>query len=292
MHSSIRAIRRLVLFLLWAIAVAVPQSLLLKFGAKNWNALPRRFHRVTCRILGIKVRVRGRIHRDAPTLYVCNHMSYLDIPVLGSVLDGSFVAKNEVDSWPLFGWLSRLQKTVFINRGDRSTAGDQANTLVGRLQGGDNLILFPEGTSGDGIRLLPFKTALFAVATTKHGDKPVTVQPVTLAATQLDGMPIGRWLRPYYAWYGDMDLGSHIWQLAGLGKVTVQLVFHPPMTVDQAGSRKALSRIAEQRIAAALDAANAGRTLPRFDAPQSPPSGPSSDRTDGGAGTSGREKAA
>jgi 1-acyl-sn-glycerol-3-phosphate acyltransferase len=272
MHSSIRAIRRLALFFVWAVAIATPQWILLKFNIRRWNALPKRFHRVTCRILGIKVKVRGRIHRDKPTLYVCNHVSYLDIPVLGSVLEGSFVAKNEVDTWPLFGWLSRLQKTVFINRADRSTTSSQANTLTGRLEGGDNLILFPEGTSSDGLRLLPFKTALFAVATAKHGDKPVTVQPVTLAVTHLDNMPIGRWLRPVYAWYGDMDLGAHMWQFAGLGKVTVQLIFHPPMTVAEAGSRKALARLSEDRIAAGLAAANAGRPLPKFDTPA--PAGP------------------
>ena len=96
-------------------------------------------------------------------LFAANHVSYLDITVLGSLLDASFIAKTEVAGWPLFGWLARLQRSVFIDRRARSTA-HQRDSIAARLAAGEALILFPEGTSGDGNRLLPFKSALFSVA--------------------------------------------------------------------------------------------------------------------------------
>ena len=129
----------------------------------------------------------------------------------------SFIAKTEVAGWPLFGWLARLQRSVFIDRRARSTA-HQRDSIAARLAAGEALILFPEGTSGDGNRLLPFKSALFSVA--DHAPATagaVTVQPVSIAYTRLDGMPLGRALRPFFAWYGSMSLAPHLWRMLGLG---------------------------------------------------------------------------
>jgi len=105
----------------------------------------------------------------------------------------------------VFGWLARLQRTVFVDRRIRSTA-TQRDEISQRFAAGDALILFPEGTSGDGNRILPFKTALFGAAAQRGRIEPVVVQPVSLAYTRLDGIPIGRAYRPFVAWYGAMDL--------------------------------------------------------------------------------------
>ena len=193
-----------------------------------------------------------------PTLFISNHVSYFDIEVLGSLIAGSFVAKSEVAGWPLFGWLARLCETVFINRKAKSEAAKQGETLTGRLMAGDNLILFPEGTSSDGNRVLPFKTALFAVASQRIDDQPLTVQPVSLTPVALDGIPLGRLLRPLYAWYGDMNLGPHLWQMAKLGGITVVVEFHPTVTVDDAGSRKALAELCWKAVHAGVARAVAG----------------------------------
>lgn len=273
MHSPIRAVRRLSLFIVWTLLLVVPQSILVRFRPQSTyvRKIPKRYHRVATRILGLDVKVRGRISRKRPTLFVCNHLSYMDIPVLGSLIEGSFVAKTEVGTWPGFGTLARLQRTVFVNRAKRSTSAEQRDSMIGRLQSGDNLILFPEGTSSDGNRTLPFKSALFAVAATEIDGEPLTVQPVTISCTHLDGIPIGRWLRPIYAWYGDMELPGHIWEMTGVGKLRIQVQFHAPMTVRDVGSRKALATASWQKIALGLAAANAGRTLPR---PGTPPPTP------------------
>jgi 1-acyl-sn-glycerol-3-phosphate acyltransferase len=140
----------------------------------------------------------------------------------------------------------------------RSTAG-QRDAIVARLQVGDDLILFPEGTSSDGNRTLPFKSALLSCAETAIDGRHVTVQPVSVAYTRLDGMPLGRNLRPFYAWYGDMDLMPHIWQALGLGTVTIEVQFHAPTTIAEHANRKALTRHCEQAVTGGMAAALSGR---------------------------------
>src|SRR4029079_2805538 len=151
-------------------------------------------------------------------------LPYLDTTGPSSLLAASFVAKTEVAKWPLFGWLAKLQRSVFVDRKGRSTA-EQRDSIASRLAAKDALIRFPEGTSGDGNRVLPFKSALFSVAD-HAATGPVTVQPVSVAYTRLDGMPIGRALRPLFAWYGAMAMAPHLWTMLGLGTVEVVVEFH------------------------------------------------------------------
>ncbi len=131
--------------------------------------------------------------------------------------------------------------------------------MVDRLEAGDNLFLFPEGTSNDGNGVLPFKSALFAVAALKPRGAPLTVQPVSITYTALDGMPMGRALRPFYAWYGDMELPSHLWQALGLGRATVVVQFHDPVTLEDFASRKAMADHCYRKISEGVASALAGR---------------------------------
>ncbi|MGE0258450.1 MAG: lysophospholipid acyltransferase family protein, partial [Alphaproteobacteria bacterium] len=162
--------------------------------------------------------------------------------------------------------------SVFIDRRARTTA-HQRDSIAARLAAGEALILFPEGTSGDGNRLLPFKSALFGVAgqvsdasrrpagraVEAGGTDAVTVQPVSIAYTRLDGMPLGRGLRPFFAWYGSMSLAPHLWRMLGLGRLEVVVEFHPPTSLAACGSRKALARYCEERVAEGLASALSGR---------------------------------
>ena len=261
MGSPTLGIARLTLYLLWIMLVAPVQALAVALGLGLRKRLPLIFHRGCLKIFDIRVAVIGQPSYEKPTLFISNHVSYLDIEVLGAVIAGSFVAKSEVAGWPLFGWLAKLQETVFINRKAKREIAKQGESLTDRLFAGDNLILFPEGTSSDGNRVLPFKTALFAVASQRIDDRPLVVQPVSLTAVALDGIPLGRVLRPLYAWYGDMDLGPHLWQFAKLGGVTVVLEFHSPVTVDDTGSRKALAEECWKAVHAGVARAVAGRAL-------------------------------
>lgn len=265
--SSGRGALRLTLYLLWTLLLIPLQALAV---ARNWRlcrTLPAFYHGACARLIGLDVVVRGQ-QADGPVLFVSNHSSYLDIIVLGSRIPGSFVAKSEVGSWPFFGLLARLQRTVFVERKARASVDKQRDDIGSRLDAGDSLILFPEGTSSDGNRTLPFKTALFAVAARRIDGRPLTVQPVSIAATRLDGIPMGFAFRPFYAWYGDMDLAPHLWQAFRLGGMTVEVEFHPPVTIDGFSSRKALAEHCHRVISDGVARAISGRPSVPAPAPE------------------------
>jgi len=253
----LRIFRALSYFLLTLPLMPVQAVLI---GLKTPLALkvPLAYHRLVCRLLGIAIERRGNASTARPTLFVANHTSYLDIEILGASIPAAFVSKADVDGWPLFGWLARLQRTVFIDR-KRRNVERQRNALADRLTAGDSLILFPEGTSGDGQRLLPFKSALFAAVIETARDRPVTVQPISIAYLRLDGMPLGRFYRPFFAWYGDMDLAPHLWVMLGLGRLGIGVTFHAPVAASDFPSRKELSEYCERVVAGGLAAALAGR---------------------------------
>lgn len=220
---------------------------------------PHLFHHILTKILGFDIHVHGQVTQDSPTLFVSNHSSYLDIPILGSLLYGSFIAKAEVNSWPLFGFLSRLQETVFIER-RAIRAGKQGEILLNRLKQNRNLILFPEGTSSDGQHILPFKSSLFSVVEKglEDGGK-VFVQPISVVCTKVSGLSMGDMWRPFYAWYGDMTLVPHLWDAFKIGSFEIDVTFHPPVTIDEFGSRKLLAQHCQQAVASGISSSVSGR---------------------------------
>lgn len=223
------------------------------------TSLSRRWHRGAARIAGIDIRTHGRMLQTGPALIVANHVSYLDIVVLGSIIEGAFVAKSEVESWPVFGWLARQQRTVFIERNARHATAHR-DVIRERLEKGERLILFPEGTSSDGNRTLGFKSTLFDVASIEVEGATVPVQPVSIAYSRFDGMPMGRAIRPFYAWYGDMELAPHLSTSLALGKVGVDVVFHQPVTFSDYGNRKALAAACNRMVQDGLERALTGRS--------------------------------
>lgn len=201
--------------------------------------------------LGIRMEVRGAPSMDRPVLFVANHASYLDIVVLQSVIKGSFISKSEVARWPVFGWLAKLQKSIFIHR-TRGDTRNQTEAISERLNMGGNLILFPEGTTGDGSRILPVKSSLLGVASLARA-----VQPVTIAFTALDGLPPGRTFRYLYSWIGDESLPPHMKRILTMGDMTLTVTFHPPIT-DGLDDRKALARRIEDALREDLNRALTG----------------------------------
>jgi 1-acyl-sn-glycerol-3-phosphate acyltransferase len=243
---------------------AVLQWLALRLEWKLADTLPVTYAGTLCALFGIRVETFGRPCREHGVLLAANHTSYLDMPVLAAVIPLAFVAKSEVAKWPVFGTLSHLARTVFVERERRSKAGLQRDRIRERLEQGGTIVLFPEGTSSDGNRVLPFKSALLSAADAmvleNDGSKRrVLVQPVSVAYTRLHGIPLGRELRPYFAWYGDMELVPHLWEAFCLGPVDVMVHYHPPLTVDQFPSRKELTAECERLVAEGVAHALAGR---------------------------------
>jgi 1-acyl-sn-glycerol-3-phosphate acyltransferase len=249
--QTLRGIFILVVFIATAMAMVPLQSGAIYFKLKSRKTLPHRYSRFLCRLFGLNVTMIGLPVQSQGVLMVANHTSYLDIIVVGGAARVSFVAKSEVNSWPFFGLMARLYETVFVERSRRSQAGVARDQLRERLQAGDALVLFPEGTSNDGNRVLPFKSALMGAVEAEIGTdaagrvRHVPVQPVSISYVGFHGMPMGRENRPLFAWYGDMELVPHLWEAVTAGPVDVVVEFHPPMSIDDMGGRKPLAARAE-----------------------------------------------
>ncbi|MCB1693174.1 MAG: 1-acyl-sn-glycerol-3-phosphate acyltransferase [Pseudomonadales bacterium] len=243
----------LVGWILFMVSVRLVAGLLRVPGADN---LPMYFHRGVKRFFNLKVSHAGELCRAAPVLYVCNHVSYLDVFVLGSVLPGSFIAKSEVAGWPVFGKLANFQNTLFFERNSRRAA-DQIKVMQGRLNDHKSLIFFPEGTSTTGDIVEPFRSSLFAAA---DMDPPVLIQPVSVAYTEYRGKPMSQAERDYYAWYLPMTFLGHFLNALGLGAAGVQVTFHEPVTIGDFESRKACAAHCEDAVRRGLLAGLAGQS--------------------------------
>ncbi|RMD89803.1 MAG: 1-acyl-sn-glycerol-3-phosphate acyltransferase [Alphaproteobacteria bacterium] len=200
-------------------------------------------------ILRLPHRTRGRPMRERGAA-VANHASWLDIFALNAPKRIYFVSKAEVAGWPGIGWLARATGTLFINR-DRREAAAQKRLFEERLKAGHRLMFFPEGTSTDGRRVLPFKSTLFA-AFFEHGLKETMhIQPVTLVYRAPEGAD-----PRFYGWWGEMEFGPHLLQvLAAPRQGSVEVIYHPPLRVADFPDRKALALACEQAVRGGLEAA-------------------------------------
>jgi 1-acyl-sn-glycerol-3-phosphate acyltransferase len=262
--GSLMSAGRMAAFFVMTVAAMLAVSPLIAVGVET-GPIRRFYFRCLARVLGFRVVVRGRPADARPLLLVSNHISYLDVIAIGSVSSGEFISRADVADWPFFGWMAKAGRTVFIDR-KRSATSSARDQIQERLNAGGTLIMFPESTSGDGNRMLPFKSALFTVAEKTVDGKPITVQPVSIAYTRLNGLPIGVAWRAFYAWYGDMTLPPHLWQVLKLGQTTVEVVFHQAVSAADFGGRKALAahceRVAGQGFAALLAGRGASVALP------------------------------
>ncbi|MSP94926.1 MAG: 1-acyl-sn-glycerol-3-phosphate acyltransferase [Alphaproteobacteria bacterium] len=262
--ANIRAAFILVLFVIMTVALMPLQFLAVKFHARAAKAIPHFYHRMFCRLMGMRITVIGGKMLGG-ALVTANHTGWLDIPILSAVMPASFVSKSEVARWPFFGTLARLQRTVFTHRKRADILADR-ETIKGRLIAGDALVIFPEGTSSDGNRVLPFRSALLSAAELEIGANGASarhaiVQPISIAYTRLHGVPMGRENRPFFAWYGDMELVPHLWESFRTGPIDVVVELHKPLTIDEAGGRKELAVAAEKAVRAGLVRALAGTHL-------------------------------
>lgn len=239
----LRAVGRLLLAALWTLPSIPVQAALVALPGHGNVAFGAFYHRVLCRILGLKVRVVGQAAQGTKVLFLSNHSSWLDIPVLGGVLGAPFVSKADVGEWPVVGLIARLGRTVFVSR-TRGRTGEEAAGMRERLAAGDSLILFPEGTSSDGGRVLPFRSAFLGVA-----EMTKLVQPVSVVYDRLGGLPVVRRDRAHFAWYGDMDIGSHFWRLAKRSGGGVTVLLHEPVDPHAFPNRKVLTQAVERVVA-------------------------------------------
>ncbi|WP_370264737.1 lysophospholipid acyltransferase family protein [Asaia sp. W19] len=269
----LNAATRLVGVIIWvplsvgfeALLLPIPGVLKIRWTRVIWGVL--------CRLLDLDIKVighpvgtvggqKGRDRGERPVIYVANHSSWLDIPVLGTKIYSVFVAKGDIERWPIMGLVSKIGRTIFVSR-NRSTTGRERDQMITRLATGDNLILFPEGTSSDGSRVLPFMSTFFAIAKLPRLPKnapPIDmpsyppgltplIQPISLVYDRLEGLPVNRTRRAIFAWYGDMDLGPHVWQFLKRRSKRATILLHAPLAPEDFPSRKALANAAWTAVA-------------------------------------------
>ncbi|SDY92831.1 lyso-ornithine lipid acyltransferase [Jannaschia faecimaris] len=205
------------------------------------------------RILGLRRDVRGAVMKGTGAV-VANHASWLDIFVLNASKRIYFVAKSEVAGWPGIGWLARATGTVFIRRDPREAKAQQ-KVFEERLGAGHRLLFFPEGTSTDGQRIIPFKTTLFAAFRSGGLPGDMQVQPVTLAYHAPEGTPA-----TFYGWWGDQSFAAHmLTMLAAPRHGWVDVIYHSPLVVSDFADRKELARAAETAVRAGFEQARLER---------------------------------
>ncbi len=229
------------------------------------NFVPKLLSLCLLKITGIRVRTHGiAASIDAPVMFVSNHSSYFDIPVLGAVVPAPFVAKSEVAKWPLIGFMAKLQGSIFVER-KKGRSGDQKSFLADMFKANKSLILFPEGTSSDGSRALPFKSTLFGAAEAAvAAGVPLTLQPVSTLCTEIRGLPMARAWRHLYAWFGDMTLLPHMWEAFRVGHFTVDVVFHPPVRAANFPNRKAMAEYCYAEVDRGVSVLVSGRIPANF----------------------------
>jgi len=250
------------------------QWLLGKLGLPGWGFISCNYYRVLARLLRLRVHVEGAPLRGEPVLFVSNHVSWLDIVAIGSIQPVAFVAKSEVRKWPLVGITAEMQRTVFVDRAKRHQTGDAVSQMVDRLAKGTPVVLFAEGTSSDGNRVLPFRSALLGAVemAAKHGGTAgLMIQPMAIAYTATHGIALGRKRRPLAAWYGDLDFMPHIRVLIDKTALDAVVSFGTAVPADAGLSRKDMTLLLERETRRLMAETLRGKPLsPGFTAESAP----------------------
>lgn len=250
--QTLRACVLLLAFVFLTLFAIVWLGPAVRFKLKRRKTFPQRYHSLLCRIFGIRITQIGKPVAGRGVILVPNHVSYLDISIIGSTTRLSYIGRHDLANWPFVNAMVHLQETVLVDRKSRSKTGEQRNVVRERLHAGDTLAIFAEGTSSDGNTVLPFKSSLLAAARGDlqgaDDDKTVfPIQPVSIAYVGLHGMPMGREDRPKFAWYGDMELVPHVWEMLKAGPIDVVVEFHPPIPQTVTG-RKEIAVLAEAAV--------------------------------------------
>jgi lyso-ornithine lipid O-acyltransferase len=237
------------------------QWLLVKLHLPGWGTIAVYYYRALCSVLRIRIRITGEPVRDRAVLFVSNHVSWADILVIGAITPIAFVSKSEVAHWPVVGTAARAQRTVFVDRARRHQTGDAIAEIVKRLASGTSVVLFAEGTSSDGNRVLPFRSALIGAVkeASARSERGILIQPMSIAYTGQHGIPMGRQHRPLVAWYGDLDFMPHIKEFIARGAIDAVVSYGAPMTADGSADRKVMTRTLEGEVRALTSATLRGR---------------------------------
>lgn len=241
------------------------QMIIVGLNLPCWHFLPRLFHKMACVFMGLKVTVIGTPVRNKPVLLVSNHISWNDIIVLGSVADVSFVAKSDVGKWFFVSYMAGLQKTIYVDYNRKRDARRTSQEMAKRLADNSALVLFAEGHRDIGTHVRPFRSALIGAAQNamlNAGAKDVVIQPVTIAYTKLQGLPVSFNERSYVSGRTARSFKEMVKDLLSGGVKQVTIAFGNPIEISETTDRKQLAAETEEKVRRVLVRLNRGRELP------------------------------
>ena len=238
------------------------QWFMIKLRLRAGLLLPMIYHRFVMRLMGLKLRIHGAPLAFGPRLFLSNHVSWLDIVALSTALPLSFIARADVASWPIFGLFAKLQQTVFVDRTRKMATKSAISRVAERFRRGDAILLFAEGTTSDGQRVLDFRPALLGAISNNEAHEPVMVQPIALHYQSRAGMRLRRLDSPDIAWYGDMDLIPHFAGILRGPPIIIDIWFGEPFRSEDVTDRKRLALTARHQIRLARALLARGREAP------------------------------
>ena len=244
LYSPLLSFLRFIICIPWITIVGFLQFINLVFFKKHFFFFYKIFFLGLRKIFGLKINLSGS-PKMKKVLFISNHISYLDILILGSLINAVFVAKADIKKWPIINKLCFIGKTIFIERENTRSVGKQMRLIEKNMKDGMNVILFPEGTSSDGSKVLNFKSSLFKLIDSEKLSN-FSVQPISITYNKLDGLPLDKFFRPFLAWFGGMDLLSHAWKFLGLGVSEVNVKFHDSKDFKSFSDRKHACRFCHE----------------------------------------------
>ena len=249
--------------------------------ASGWRvgrAIPVAFHRLLCFTVDARLRRHGTPSLAARRLIVANHVSWLDIPLLGAIEPMTFLAKKEVGGSFPGRQAALLQGVVFVDRQRKRSIPVVNADMVRAMRAREPVLLFAEATTSDGNRLLRFRSSHFeairqARADGSSGSGDSVVQPVFLHYSGIAGLPVARIDRPIVAWYGDMTFLPHLWRFLRAGGVICEIFYGDPIPVPASANRKALARATERAMRRSAEQVRAGNYSATSAIPAEPETG-------------------
>jgi 1-acyl-sn-glycerol-3-phosphate acyltransferase len=244
---------RLALFLMASMVTIIVQTTILSIlrlrGKRVALVWPKLFHDFCARLVGLKVLVEGQPVRGDHIVYIGNHVSYFDVQAVGGIIEGTFIAKKDIESWPFFGLMGKMGQTIYMSR-NPADAAREGQMFEERLKEPSPIIIFPEGTSSNGESILPFKSSLFQMFLNKN----IIIQPFTISIMEVEGKtPVTTAMRDHYAWHGDMDLIPHLWAFVKSKGAVVKITFQNPITIHSFKDRKTLCDACYSSVVKGLD---------------------------------------
>lgn len=229
--------------LVWALGTAV----LLTKMPRRQSPIVRLWYMYCVWLSGVKVTVANkRSLSRKQKIILSNHTSYMDILVLGAAFDCFFVAKIDIAGWPIFGFLAKIGGTLFISR-QRQFIKNQLTLLETHIKAKQSLLIFPEGTTNNGMTVQPFKSSLLNAAFTTER-RPI-IQPISLVYTRMNGQFLHT-QEDYdnIAWYGDMFLAPHLWHLFRQKNVEAKIIIHPGIRITDDMDAKKITALAYSQV--------------------------------------------